>query len=165
MKILIAVMIAAVVIACNKGTEDPNKVNSQDQNFINQAYLFQQTEIVEGQVALNKTSNADVRTFAQRMVTNYRLAQIDLEAVAKKLNYLIDTSAIANSEELATLNGSAFDTSYMNKRLRNEQAMLSQFQNELNAGNNTYVRYYYLNKYLDSLVAYQKEAFRINRSL
>lgn len=62
-------------------------------------------------------------------------------------------------------NGYSFDTAYMRSRTLSQMNTLNIFQNELNNGNNTYVRYYFLNKYADKIRAYYLEADSILRVL
>lgn len=167
MRKLLPVVIATLLIACKKDNDNPNEVNSTDKNFLVQTYLAAKTEIQVGELALNKSGSGIVQNFGQRIIADYRAAQTDLIAVANKLNLsLTDTATIRiNSiSSLNELNGYSFDTAYLRSRREDQLNLLGHFQDELNSGNNTYIRYYFLNKYIDKVRAYYEEADSISRA-
>jgi predicted outer membrane protein len=116
---------------------------------------------------LNKANSSAVQNFAQKIIGGYKDVQSDLIAVANKVNFsLTDTVSIERQAiaSLNELNGYSFDTAYMRSSASN-QNMLDIFQKELNNGNNTSVRYYFLNKYIDKIKGYYIEADSISRRL
>jgi putative membrane protein len=168
MRKLLPVVIATLLIACKKDNDNPNEVNSTDKNFLIQTYLAAKGEIQAGQLALNKSGNGMVQSFGQRIIADYKAAQTDLIAVANKLNFsLTDTTMIGNRSisYFDELSGYSFDTAYLQSRMQSQLELLRKFQIELNNGNNTYVRYYFLNKYIDKVRAYYQEADSISRAL
>jgi predicted outer membrane protein len=168
MRKLLPVVIATLMIACKKNNDNPNEVNSTDKTFLLQTYLAGKEEIKAGQLAISKTSNAAVKEFGQQIIDGYRMAQSDIVDVANKLNLaLTDTVSISTrgSSTLGELSGYSFDTAYIKSRARSQMVMLGIFQNELNNGNNTYVRYYYLNKYIDKVQDYFHKADSLSRAL
>jgi len=168
MRKLLPVVLAIFIIACKKENDNPNTVNPTDKNFLIQTYLASKAETQAGQLALNKSSSVTIQNFGQRMMTDYNAMRTDLIAVANKLNFaLTDTSEInaQSVSNLNELNGYSFDTAYVHSRVQTQFNTLSNFQNELNNGNNTYVRYYFLNKYIDKIKTYYLEADSIFRAL
>jgi predicted outer membrane protein len=166
-KLLPVMMMTTFMISCKKNNDNPNAVNSTDKNFIIQTYLASKVQIQAGQLALNK-GNSSVQNFGQKIIAGYKDVQSDLIAVANKLNFsLTDTVSIERQtvSPLNELNGYSFDTAYMRSSALSQRNMLDVFQNELNNGNNTYVRYYFLNKYIDKIKTYYIEADSISRSL
>ena len=166
-KLLPVVMIATFIVACKKNTDNPNAVNSTDKSFLTQTYLASKAEIQLGKLALNKTGSPTVQSFGQRIMARYKEVQSDLIAVASKINFLLtDTVMISNqtTSALNELNGLAFDMAYMRNVASNQRKTLENFQNELTNGNNTYVRYYFLNKYIDNIRAFYIEADSLSRS-
>jgi putative membrane protein len=166
-KLLPVMMMTTFLISCKKNNDNPNAVNSADKNFIIQTYLASKAEIQAGQLALNK-GNSSIQNFGQKIITGYRSIQSDLITVANKLNFpLTDTVSISRQaiSVLNDLNGYSFDTAYMRSSALSQRNTLNIFQKELNDGNNTYLRYYFLNKYIDKIKAYYIEADSLSRTL
>jgi predicted outer membrane protein len=167
-KLLPVVMIATFIVACKKNNDNPNAINPTDKSFLIQTYLASKAEIKLGQLALTKAGSPAVQNFGQRIIADYKELQSDLMAVASKINFpLTDTVLISSrtTSALNELNGSAFDSEYMRSDALSQRNMLDIFQNELNSGNNTYVRYYFLNKYIDQVRAFYIEADSLSRKL
>jgi putative membrane protein len=167
-KLLPVAVVAILMISCSKEKEEPNEVNPTDKAFIVQTYLAGKAEIRAGQLAIDKGSSITVKNFAHQIVADYQLMQSDLIAVANKLNFaLTDTATLSaqNISGLAESSGFAFDTAYLGSRARSHLSILSVFQQELNEGNNPYVRYYFLNKYIDKIRGYFREADSLSRAL
>lgn len=167
-KLLPVVMIATFIVACKKNNDNPNAVNATDKSFLTQTYLASKTEIQLGKLALAKTSNPNVQSFGQRIITSYKEMQSELMAVADKINFPISDTAFISGQSatpLIELSAPSFDAAYMRNAASNHRNILDQFQNELSNGNNTYVRYYFLNKYIDKIRAYYIEADSISRRL
>jgi putative membrane protein len=165
-KVLPVAVIATLLMSCQKD-KNPNEVNAADKAFILQTYMAGKAEIAAGELALVKSANPIVQNFGQRVIADYRMAQSDLVAVAEKLDLsLTDTVAttIQSVSGLGEFTGISFDTAYLGSRTRSHMNTLSIFQEELNNGNNPYVRYYFLNKYIDKIRAYYSEADSLSRS-
>lgn len=163
-KLLPVAMIATLMIACKK-EKNPNEVNPTDKNFIIQTYLASKAEIETGQLALSKSDNPVILDFVQKMIADYQSAQLDLIAVSNKLNFAMTDTVLVksqNSSGLGEFSGYSFDTAYMSSRAKTQMNMLHLFQDELNNGNNTYVRYYFFNKYIDKVRDYYHQADSIS---
>jgi putative membrane protein len=161
-------VITLLAIACNKNNDNPNAVNSTDKDFIIQTYVAVKSEIQTAWLAMSKTSNQSIQSFGQKIVTGYQFLQTDLIAVANKLNFPLTDTVTITSRSISGLNllsGYSFDTAYMHNSARSHMYLLTNFQNELNKGNNTYVRYYFLNKYTDQVKSLYLEADSISRGL
>jgi putative membrane protein len=144
--------LALLLTACKKDdTEDNLNANAQDQSFVTSANMSNSAEIRLGQLALSRSSNAGVKTFAQLMVTEHSQAQTDLGSVATGINVNVKDSIDAQHQmlmsRLDTLNGLAFDTVYINSQVRDHQANITLFQSEVSAGSNQSVKDY-ASKYL-----------------
>jgi putative membrane protein len=144
--------LALLLTACKKDdTEDKLNANAQDQSFVTSANMSNSAEIRLGQLALSRSSNAGVKTFAQLMVTEHSQAQTDLGSVATGINVNVKDSIDAQHQmlmsRLDTLNGLAFDTVYINSQIKDHQANVTLFQSEVSAGSNQSVKDY-ASKYL-----------------
>lgn len=152
-RVLPVIVVAFVFISCKKESlENPNAVNSTDQTFMLQMAKEANAEVEAANSAEGKSNNAVVQQFSRAIATNYSMALTDLKALAKKLNFSLpepnnDEEEFTNMNELS---GYSFDTSYMNSRVQSLALIMNNFKNEVDNGNNPYVRYYYVNKYLDS---------------
>jgi predicted outer membrane protein len=155
------------MIGCNKQNDNPNAVNSTDKNFLIQTYVAaKQTQSCT--LALNKSSSPSIRNFSQKVLGKYKAMETDLIAIAYKLNLaLTDTTSIGNESlnDLNELNGYSFDSAYIRSTAKSQMNALSLFENEINNGNNTYVRYYFVNKYIDDVRSLYFEADSISRVL
>jgi len=84
--------------------------------FVEKAAQDGMTEVELGKVALAKSSNAEVRDFAQRMVTDHVKANEELASLAKQKG--IDAPKALDAEHKAMVkmfegkNGEAFDNEY-----------------------------------------------------
>lgn len=166
MRKLLPVVIATLLISCSKKSDDPNQVNSTDRNFIVQAYLATRTEIAAGQLTTNQATDPIVRDFGRRIVADYKMIQADLMAVADKINFALgDTGSVQSQAmgNLTELTGRSFDTAYIISRVQSHSSILKIFQEEMNSGNNTYLRYYFLHKHMDKIKNYYLEADSISR--
>jgi putative membrane protein len=168
MRKLLPVVITTLMIACTKNTDNPNEVNATDKSFLIQAYQAGKEEIRTGQLALSQSTNPAIKAFAQNLISGYTDAQSDLLAVASKVGFaLTDTFTLRTqtASALTAFNGDSFDTAYAGSRMRSQMKVLSIFQNELNNGNNTYIRYYYFNKYIDQVRKYFRQADSLSKAL
>lgn len=167
MKRMLPVAMMALLLSCNKHDDNPNAVNAVDKQFMIQTYLDNRTEIQSSQMALNLSTNSDVRYFANALFRQSSFAQSDLIAVAKQINFSLTDTASENYQSASTTNGTTgySDTGYIRNSARILQSSLRSFQNELNEGNNTYLRHYYLNKYVNGIKDYYLLADSLSRKL
>lgn len=84
--------------------------------FVKKAAQDGLTEVELGKIALDKSQNADVRAFAQRMVTDHGKANQELAALAKNKGIdaprKLDAEHAAMVKEFESKSGTAFDASY-----------------------------------------------------
>ena len=166
MRKLLPVVITVFLMACNKNEDNPNALNEQDKTFLRQVYASNRYEIEAGQQALNTSTNAGVRSFAADAINLYSAAQNDLRELIAKINFSPDTTRIPVQAPLfSDMSGHVFDTAYMKSRVTTHQNMLAVYQNQMNEGNHTYVRYYYFNKYFEGIRSNYLRADSIARAL
>lgn len=86
------------------------------QTLVQKAAISNMAEIKLGQLALQKSQDADVRQFAERMVKDHTASLAKLKAAATKENVTVPTALDADhqkkEQELAALSGAAFDEAY-----------------------------------------------------
>lgn len=93
------------------------KLSAADRRAINDMALANMAEIETGKLALSKSQNPDVKTFAQQMIDDHGKALTEVQALAQQkgvtLPTALDPKHKAISAKLEKLNGEAFDREYM----------------------------------------------------
>lgn len=168
MRKVLPLVIATLMIACKKNKDNPNEVNSTDQTFLIQIYQAGREEIKAGKLAIERASDPAVRRLGQDILAGYQNAQSDVIDVASKLNLSLADTAMVHGQGVGALgevSTYSFDTAYVRSRTKTQLAILHLFQDELNNGNNPYVRYYFLNRHIDKVRTYLHRADSLSRAL
>jgi putative membrane protein len=114
--------------------------------FVREAAIGNMAEVELGNLAMSKSSNADVKQFGQRMVTDHTKALEDLKAVAAKENFAVPTALDdkqrAVKDRLEKLSGGDFDRAYVKQMVRDHNEDVRAFQMEAQHGTNPAVRDY-----------------------
>ena len=101
---------SGAVLAANMGEAPPPAV------FVSKAAQDGMTEVELGKVALDKSKDAKVREFAQRMVTDHGKANRELASIAKQKGIeapqKLDTEHQDMVKKLKAQDGEAFDLEY-----------------------------------------------------
>jgi putative membrane protein len=120
---------AFVAIGCNRsntggngsvgttGDTDRNEVMAADKTFVNDVSIANMAEVELGRLAVERSTNAEVKKFGQMMIDDHTKAGDKLKAVASAHNIPIPTDLDSKHrdlrDELAKLSGPAFDREYM----------------------------------------------------
>jgi len=90
--------------------------NDSDVLFMEVMTMSNLTEILTSRLALQKSQNAEVRSFAQTMIDHHTRAQAELNTLAMKKGVRLADKPGADQRlqynKLSTLSGGAFDTMY-----------------------------------------------------
>ena len=93
------------------------KLSAADKKGIMDMALANMAEVEAGKLALSKTQNAEVKTFAQQMVDDHGKALVEVQALAQSKGVTLPTEPDAKHKamaaKLAKLSGDAFDKQYM----------------------------------------------------
>ena len=93
-----------------------NKLSAGDVKALKDMAQANINEIAAARIALNKTQNAEVKTFAQKMVEDHGSA-LTVQAVAKQKEVTLPTAPDAKhkamADKLEKQSGTAFDKMYM----------------------------------------------------
>jgi putative membrane protein len=115
-----------------------------DTAFIRQAMAANVLEVRLGRVAQSKASNAAVKQFGQKMVTDHSAMQNQWIALASKngltIKPTLDPSQEQDARQREQLSGTAFDQAYMRAMLEDHQRDLSEFQREGGSADSPEVR-------------------------
>lgn len=92
-------------------------LSKADQKIVTDMAVANMAEVAAGKMALGKTQNADVKTFAQKMVDDHTKALADVTALAQTkavtLPADVDEPHKKMAAKLDKLSGDAFDKAYM----------------------------------------------------
>jgi len=107
------------------------------QVFVSNALRGSLAEVELGKLAVEKSTNADVKKFGQRMVDDHAKAANDLKALAMTKQIQVPTS-IGRDEQalrdrLSRLSGSAFDRAYIQAMLSDHVKDVTAFKNQADA--------------------------------
>jgi putative membrane protein len=109
-----------------------------DNHFIADAAQGGYAEIELGKLAKDKASSSDVKTFADRMVSDHDKANDELKDIAAKNNVTwptaLDAKHKATYDRLSKLSGPAFDRAYMQAMLKDHQEDVAAFRTESKTG-------------------------------
>jgi putative membrane protein len=139
MKLAVFLLTAAVACFAQTGTSNQQQSGSVDQTdrqFATMAAQANMAEVALGKLALQKSQNADVKKFAQRMVDDHGKAEQDLEGVASKNNVTLPSDMGAEhqamQQRLSKLSGDAFDRAYIDAMAQGHTKVVTEMQKEAN---------------------------------
>ena len=122
----------------------PARTSPQDRVFLKDALEGGMAEVQLGQLALQKSNNADVKQFAQKMVDDHTKMGDQLKPIAQQIGVKIpdgpskkDKATIAKLQEL---NGDDFDKAYMKDMVKDHKDDLNDFRSEADQGSNPAVK-------------------------
>jgi len=113
---------------------------STDQQFLDIAIAGELAEVDLSKVAQRKGHHHLVRLFGEHMVAEHTQSKNRLLAVARGVNLTtsasLDAQEQAVRDQLASLNGAAFDRQYMAGQIKGHEDMIKLFQTEAQSGEN-----------------------------
>ena len=116
-------------------------VNSDDAKFATAAASGGMAEVALGKLALNKTSNASIKDFAQMMITDHGKANDELMAIAKIKNITLptepDSAHLKKMDNLSKMNGGDFDKAYVSAMIDGHKKTLDLMNNEAKNGSDS----------------------------
>ena len=93
------------------------KLSAADKKGIMDMAMANMAEVETGKLALSKSQNAEVKTFAQQMIDDHGKALTEVQALAQSKGVTLPTELDAKhkamSAKLEKLSGDAFDKAYM----------------------------------------------------
>lgn len=115
--------------------QDPNGPGPMmDKVFVRQALQGGMAEVELGQLALEKSSNEDVKQFAQKMVDDHTKLGEQMKQVAQQLGVKppdkLSSKDKATMAKLQALNGDAFDKAYIKDMVKDHQQDAKEFKRE-----------------------------------
>ncbi len=127
----------------NMAPVPPGGTSPQDMVFVKTALEGGMAEIQLGQVALQKSNDANVKQFAQKMVDDHTKMGDQMKLLAQQIGVKVpdgpskkDKAIIAKLQEL---NGDEFDKAYMKDMVKDHKTDLNDFKIEATSGSNPVV--------------------------
>ena len=135
---IIGVTISALYLAAPTNAQTTKKTNEstdaktsslseKDRTFMKKAAKGGEMEVAMGKMAAQKATNADVKSFGDRMVTDHSKANEQLKSIAEKKGVKLPTKAM--SEKWTS------DKAYIDMMVKDHQKDLAEFQKEASETN------------------------------
>jgi putative membrane protein len=106
-------------------------MTNEDKEFVSKAGMGGLAEVQMGNLALQKASNADVKAFAQRMVTDHSTANAELAQLATAKGLALPTELGGEHKDafdhLNSLSGAEFDKAYMKHMVEDHEKDVAEF--------------------------------------
>ncbi len=129
-------------------TEDPPKLASPDDvNFVKEASMGNMTEVALGRLAVEKSSDPQVKKFGQQMIDDHTKAQNALRSAATKEGLSRDLPGSLDQEheqvveKFRNLSGPEFDRAYKEDMLKDHQEDVAAFQKQAALGSTPLEKY------------------------
>jgi len=126
--------------AANQEQEQKMDALMADRTFVRKALEGGMAEVQLGQLALEKTSNADVKEFAQKMVDDHTKLGDQMKPVAEQMKVKEPTALSGKDKstlaKLKALNGDAFDKAYIKDMVKDHQQDEKEFKREAESASN-----------------------------
>lgn len=113
-------------------------VTSDDAQFATKAADGGMAEVALGKLALSKTTNPQIKDFAQMMVTDHSKANNELDSIAKAKNITLPVAVSAEHQkkmdDLSQKTGTDFDKAYVDAMVEGHKKTLTLMQDEAKNG-------------------------------
>lgn len=122
---------SATTTAASGGTS--SAMTPQDKEFVSNAGMAGLAEVQMGNLALQNATSADVKAFAQRMVTDHSKSNEELQQLATTkgvaLPAELDAGHKSALDHLTSLTGADFDKAYMQHMVEDHRKAVDLFTN------------------------------------
>jgi putative membrane protein len=121
-----------------------SRLSVGDDKFVRDAAESSLAEIALGQLGVQKATNADVKSFAQKMIDDHTQANSKLAPIASQKGVTLPTqpSAMhrAAADRIAKLSGAEFDRAFMDQMVMDHQKVVAEFQHVSKGGKDADVK-------------------------
>ena len=135
---LLALLATPIVAQVTKAP--PEKMSPQAQVFVTKAANGGMFEIESSKFAADRAKRAEIKSFAERMVTDHTAANKELQDVASKVGFKVpdkmDQTHQAKLDKLKAASDSGFDAAYMNAQVDAHREAVSLFTTYAKSGDN-----------------------------
>lgn len=107
---------------------------AQDKMFLMQASEGGMAEIAQSQIALRKTKNPEIRTYAQKMIDDHNMLSMNMKPVMDALGVTppmkLNEAHRIEEKRLNAMSGKDFDAEYVKAMTADHVKTLAMFKNE-----------------------------------
>ena len=131
-KITLLIIIGIFSVRFLYGQTTGNQPDTSTLNFIQKASTAGMKEVKAGKMAASKAASNNVKSFANRMVTDHTKANDQLMQLIKSKNWNIMPPPDAETDPdgmLAGASGTAFDKTYVSMMVQDHQKAVALFEN------------------------------------
>ena len=126
------------------GVQGAGQASPADRMFVTKALQGGMAEVQLGQLTLQKSSNEQVKQFAQRMIDDHTKLGEQMKPVAQQIGLSEPTKLSkkdkATIAKLGSLSGAAYDQAYIKDMVKDHKQDLSEFQMEASSGQDQTVK-------------------------
>lgn len=130
--------LAAALISASFALADKPSVNSTDEKFIKETAADGMAEVKIAGLATKKAERADVKEYAQMLVTDHSAANKELDAVAKHkgvdVSAVIEPASAKDFQSLEKYSGKDFDNEFLKMMEANHKKCVSSFESQQKKG-------------------------------
>jgi putative membrane protein len=127
----VAVLCSGVGLALAGGDKDKDMKPLTNESFVTKATQASLAEVELSKVALSQSKNAQVRSFAQRMVRDHEKASTELKPIAQKHGIQVpaqlDAKHAKKLEDLKAKSGEEFDAEYSRIMMKDHEKAVGLF--------------------------------------
>lgn len=156
--------------SCENEDDEPivDTISQQDRNFAISSSQLLNAQISMGQLAVDKGQDDSVLDFGRLILKDNTASKTELTGIldSKKVEFSDDISAEMQTKynELALLQGKAFDKAFINFQISNLDKSISMFENQIDNGQNFTIKGY-ATKTLDTFKSHKKEAILVKAEI
>jgi len=128
-------MVLALVVAGVRAAEDEKL---DDAGFVKKVTAAGMGEVKAAEMALQKASDAKVKSFAQRIIDDHQKANKELEELASRKGWMVsktvDEKCQKELDKLASVTAQSFDRIYMEGQIKGHEEAIKCHENEAKNG-------------------------------
>jgi putative membrane protein len=131
-------MLASLIISCGAGSvmaQDASSSAAADKTFLMTADESNSAEIAASQLALRKSKNPEIKTYAQQMITDHEKLRTDMAPLAQQMGVVapqpVNETHKLEAKRLAALSGKSFDAEYIKAMDQDHHKALDLFKGEI----------------------------------
>lgn len=156
--------------SCENDDDEPivDTISQQDRNFAISSSQFVNAQISFGQLAIDKGQDDSVLDYGRLILKDNTASKTELTGIldSKKVEFSDDISVEMQTkyDELALLQGEAFDEAFIDLQIKNLDSSISMFENQIDNGQNFTIKGY-AGKTLDKIKDHKKEALLVKAEI
>ena len=148
-------------------TAPKEALSQQDKHFVTEAAEGGMTEVELSKIA-EKSTNPEIKRFAERMVQDHSAANAELTSIAARLGdeltKTLDTEHQRVRDQLRSLRGKTFDQHYMRVMIDDHDKAVKLFRQEAGSAENAELKLF-AQKTLPTIEQHQKMALALSHRL